>query len=203
MKKFNYSSILFMLVITIIFTSALATIHQLTKDQVQLNEELKEHKSMLYVLDIPFENKTAIEVSNIRTNYIKEIKKESLIYYEGFKGDTLIGYIFPIEGDAVWGYLRGFISLSPDLTEIIGVDFLSHNETPGLGGRIDELQFKQQFRGIQIDPDQEDENYIIYKPNPNGQVDAISGATGTSDAVKRIINKKLESILMEMKGGDN
>lgn len=201
MKKFNYQSIIFMIVISIVFTGSLATINELTKDQVQLNQELKEQKSLLYVLDIPFQDKTAIEVSNLFSNQIKEVEKNGFKYYEGYQNNLLIGYVFPVEGDAVWGNLKGFISLDPSLTKILGVDFLSHNETPGLGGRIDELQFKEQFREIEIDSLQGEGIYIIYRPNPGGQVDAISGATGTSNAVRRILNSNLKAIFAEMEGG--
>ncbi|WP_026476129.1 FMN-binding protein [Alkaliphilus transvaalensis] len=200
MKKFNYNSILFMIVISVVFTGSLALINEATKDAVALNDELREHKSLLYVADIPFNNKTAVEVSNIFQNNVKKVNFNGLVYYEGYQEDVLVSYIFPIEGDAVWGHLKGFISLSTDLTEILGVDFLSHSETPGLGGRIDELSYKEQFRGIEIDPNREDGNYIIYRPNPDGQVDSISGATGTSNAVRRILNENLQAIIKGMEG---
>ncbi|MBM7614891.1 FMN-binding protein [Alkaliphilus hydrothermalis] len=200
MKKMNTTSILFMIVITVIFTGALAFINEVTKEQIDLNQELKEHKSMLYVLNIPLEDKSALEVSNFRSDYIKEANKNDLYYYEAFENHQLTAYIFPFQGEAVWGTLKGLISLTPDLKEVRGIDFLSHSETPGLGGRIDEKQFKEQFRGITINPQQQDSNYINYHPHPNAQIDAITGATGTSNAVKRILNNNLEIIINGMEG---
>ncbi len=201
MKKFNYRSIIFMIVITVLFTSVLATINELTENQIYVNQELKEQKSLLYVLNIPFQDKTALEVSNIYSTQIKTVQRDGFTYYEAYENDSLIGYIFPMEGDAVWGSLRGYISLTPELDQILGVDFLSHSETPGLGGRIDELQFKEQFRRIKVNLSQTDDNYIVYRPNPGGQVDAVSGATGTSKAVRNIINQNLKSIFTIMEGG--
>lgn len=201
MKKFNYRSIIFMIVITVLFTGALATINELTENQIYVNQELKEQKSLLYVLNIPFQDKTALEVSNLYSTQIKAVQRDGFTYYEAYENDSLIGYIFPMEGDAVWGNLRGYISLTPELDQILGVDFLSHSETPGLGGRIDELQFKEQFRRIKVNLSQADDNYIVYRPNPGGQVDAISGATGTSKAVRNIINQNLKSIFTIMEGG--
>ena len=81
------------------------------------------------------------------------------------------------------------------LDKIIGLEFISQEETPGLGGRIDELEFKEQFRDIIINDD--GTNYIIYNPASGGNVDAISGATLTSQAVADFLNKDL----LEIKGG--
>lgn len=202
MKKINYKSVLFMIIISVIFTGALATINEVTKDRVLMNQELKQQQAMLYVLDLPIAKSNAVEVSAMYKSSIKEAQKDSLSYYEGYKDGLMIGYVFPIEGDAVWGNLKGFIALTTDLKEVMGVYFLSHSETPGLGGRIDEPQFKEQFRGIAIDINDQQSNYIIYRPNPNGQVDSITGATGTSNAVRRILNTNLGYILSTMKGGN-
>ena len=200
MKKINYKSILFMIIISVIFTGALAIINEVTKDRVLLNQELKQQKALLYVLDMPYSQSNAVEVSAMFKNTIKEVQKNNLTYYEGHKDGLLIGYVFPFEGDAVWGHLKGFIGLTTDFENVIGVYFLSHSETPGLGGRIDELQFKEQFRGIPLNPN-EKTAFINYRPTPNGQVDSITGATGTSNAVRRILNSNLSQILSTMKGG--
>lgn len=199
MKKINYKSVLFMVIITVIFTGALATINELTKSRVLLNQELKEQKALLYVLDLPTPKSNAIEVNAMFRSSFKEVNKGSLSYYEAYKDGLLVGYVFPFEGDAVWGHLRGFIGLTTDLQNVLGVYFLSHSETPGLGGRIDEMQYKEQFRGISIKGNES--NYIIYRPNPDGQVDSITGATGTSNAVRRILNANLDHILKIMKEG--
>ena len=202
MKKIKYNSVLFMIIISVIFTGALATINEVTKDKVLMNQELKQQQAMLYVLDLPIAKNNAVEVSAMYRSSIKEVQKDNITYYEGYKDGSIIGYVFPIEGDAVWGNLKGFIALTEDLKQVMGVYFLSHSETPGLGGRIDEPQFKEQFRGITIDINDQQSNYIIYRPNHNGQVDSITGATGTSNAVRRILNNNLSYILSTMKGGN-
>ncbi|KAB3534460.1 FMN-binding protein [Alkaliphilus pronyensis] len=200
MKKFNIKAILFMLVLSVIFTGVLAIINEYTKDRILLNEELKQQKSLLYVLDLPIQEKTAVEVSATYSTNIIEKTTNGITYYEGYRDGNIEGYIFPFEGEAVWGTLKGFIALSTDFSEIVGVDFLSHSETPGLGGRIDELQFKEQFRGIEVDITK-DEDYLVYRPNQGGQIDTISGATGTSNAVINILNNNLNNILNDVKEG--
>lgn len=201
MKKINYNSVLFMIIITVIFTGALATINEATKDRVLMNQELKSQQAMLYILNISTTENDAVEVSALYSSTIKEVAGDGIAYYEGYRDGALVGYIFPIEGDAVWGNLKGYIGLNTDLNKVLGVYFLSHSETPGLGGRIDELEFKEQFRGITIDINNQESNYINYRPSENGQVDSITGATGTSNAVRRILNSNLRDILSSMKGG--
>ncbi|KAB3529061.1 FMN-binding protein [Alkaliphilus serpentinus] len=200
MKAFNYKSIMFMLIISVIFTGSLAIINELTANKIEMNLEMKQQKSLLYVLGFSVENQTAVEVSNLYNEAIEVKESEDITYYLGYRDDSLVGYVFPFGGDAVWGFLKGFIALDPSLTKIIGIDFLSHSETPGLGGRIDEEGFKEQFRGVVLNTEDLQE-FIKYRPNPGGQVDAISGATGTSNAVKRIINDNLREILDEAKEG--
>ncbi|ABR49325.1 FMN-binding domain protein [Alkaliphilus metalliredigens QYMF] len=199
MKKFTFKPILFMIILTVVYTGVLATINEVTRDRIQLNEKLSEQRSLLYVLDFSIPD-DAVEVSNFYSTHIEIIEHQGETLYAGYQGDELVGYVIPIVGDAVWGQLTGFVALTPDFTEIIGVEFLSHNETPGLGGRIDELEFKEQFRSIGIDPDAI-ENFIAYRPDPEGQVDAISGATGTSNAVRRILNASLQAFLAETREG--
>ncbi len=75
--------------------------------------------------------------------------------------------------------------MNQDFTQVLGIDFVTHSETPGLGGRISELWFKEQFRAVSINSD--DSDIVTYRPAPDGNVDAITGATLTSDAVRNII----------------
>lgn len=194
MKNFSFKPVIFMIVITIFFTGILALIHEVTADQVLLNSEVKMEKALLYVLDISTKNKSDIEINELFNSHIKTISNDQETYYEGYKNDSLVGYVFPLEGDALWGHLEGLIGVDADYSNIIGIEFVSHNETPGLGGRIDELEFKEQFRDIAID-DTSAQDYIVFKPNPGGQVDSITGATLTSNSVKNILNKALDKIM--------
>lgn len=77
------------------------------------------------------------------------------------------------------------------------MEFISQNETPGLGGRISENPYKEQYRNIDISG--RDNNFIMNNPSPDGNIDAIAGATQTSNFVTQMINKALS----EYKGGGN
>ncbi len=197
MKKFTMKPILFMVVITIVYTAVLAGINAVTEERIALNEQLSEQLSFLYVLNMTPETIEAPTVNRLYQERVEEIQVDGDRLYEAYDEDgNLYAYIVPMVGGALWGELRGIVALAPDFETVLGIDFLSHSETPGLGGRIDEPEFKEQFRGIEIDPEA-DGDFLTYNPNPGGQVDAISGATGTSNAVRNIFNNTMQEFMSE------
>ena len=186
-KKQILYPVLFMLVLTIVYTFMLAFINESTAELISEQETLNIKRSVLYVLDVPSND----DVKETYASVIVESNFEDQIYYEYMKDGTLSGYAFPYTGTGLWGSISGYIAFSPDFSEILGIDFVAHSETPGLGGRIDELSFKEQFRGLTI----QNEDTIIFKPSEGGNIDGITGATLTSDAVRNIINAFITDIL--------
>jgi Na+-transporting NADH:ubiquinone oxidoreductase subunit C len=105
--------------------------------------------------------------------------------------------IYYFSGSGLWGTVTGILAVEDDLSRIVGLDIISHNETPGLGGRIDESWFKEQFRGERIP----DEGIRILKGSgtgdedrENGIVDAVTGASLTSTSMQTIINDALAAL---------
>ena len=85
------------------------------------------------------------------------------------------------------------VGLSLDYLKLKGIKVLEQNETPGLGNRIKEPQFEDQFKGLEITPKVE---YIKYrKPEKPNQIQAITGATISSDAVAKNINNAVAKVL--------
>ncbi len=199
MKKFSFRPVIFMIIVTVIYTGILATINEVTKDRALSNKEVKKQSALLYVLDIPTKGKSPSEINELFNSHFKVVESENDIYYEGYKDNSLVANIYPVQGNALWGSLEGLIGLTPDLNKIVGIEFLSHNETPGLGGRIDEDWFKEQFREVVISKEVS-RDYINYKPNTGGKVDSISGATVTSNSVLNIINENIEKVILGKRG---
>ena len=77
--------------------------------------------------------------------------------------------------------------------------FIKQDETPGLGGRIGEPFYRDQFRGLNIS-DSSPGEIFINRPAPGGNVDAISGATQTSTYVTNMLNSDVSAFL-ESRGG--
>lgn len=188
--------IVFMIVTTVFFTFLLAWLNQVTSDTIALNEKTDLRSKILYVFDIDVEDNDPEIIEEIFNEHIESSVIEDKTIYFTREGDEVSAYAFPVEGIALWGSLEAYVAVTSDLTEILGIEFISHNETPGLGGRISEEWFKEQFRGLDLE-NKEDGKYIIYKPDPSGNVDAVTGATLTSNSVKDILNTNIHEFITE------
>ncbi|HEC69886.1 MAG TPA: FMN-binding protein [Candidatus Omnitrophica bacterium] len=128
-----------------------------------------------------------------QTEKIEEVKD----YYKLFDREgNLLGYVFLAEGQGYQGPVKILFALKPNLEELLGIEIISHQETPGLGAKIDSEEFKQQFRRLKVLPKIE---YLKKKPSLPNQIQAITGATVSSRSVVNILNKKIEQIRRELK----
>jgi len=108
--------------------------------------------------------------------------------------DTLQQVILPVYGKGLWSTMYGFISLDVDMTTVIGFAFYEHGETPGLGGEIDNPNWKQLWPGKRIYDDQGKTRIKVLKgtvdrgsPDAIYQVDGLSGATLTARGVSNLL----------------
>jgi Na+-transporting NADH:ubiquinone oxidoreductase subunit C len=123
--------------------------------------------------------------------------KELFMYYKdgslegiGFI-TTKLGYGFNKAAD-----ISLFICVGPDLETIKGIEVLDHTETPGLGGRMTEEKFKEQFVGKKLKP----KLSLVRGRETVGQneVHAITGASYTSKGIEKIINESMKTFWQEM-----
>jgi Na+-transporting NADH:ubiquinone oxidoreductase subunit C len=132
----------------------------------------------------------------------KDYKDHSLVYECTLKGKE--SYILPIVGVGLWGKMYGFLALKPNGDEVLGISFYKHQETPGLGAKITDDWFKEQFEGKRLLEKEGD--YDSYKgitvlkgfkvanlseAEKPYAVDGISGATITSVGVMDIMKKDI------------
>ena len=112
--------------------------------------------------------------------------------------------MFPVGGPGFWGPVSGMVAVNPQASRILGIAFYKHSETPGLGGRITEEWFTNQFAGIPLYPIEGEKKIFYLKPQggkqaPN-ELDAITGATGTSRAVESFLNQDLDHFMKQVWG---
>ncbi|CRK85694.1 Na(+)-translocating NADH-quinone reductase subunit C [Candidatus Providencia siddallii] len=99
--------------------------------------------------------------------------------------------ILPIYGSGLWSIMYAFISIDRDAITSRGITFYSHGETPGLGGEIDNTNWKKQWAGKKLFNEKGD---IIIKITNRGiinsdhNVDGLSGATLTSNGIQNMFN---------------
>ena len=82
------------------------------------------------------------------------------------------------------GDLKIMVGIDLGAGKMTGMEVVSHSETPGLGARIEEPSFRQQWNGLPA------ADTIALSDN-GGTIDAISGATTTSGAAVRGTNEAL------------
>lgn len=118
-------------------------------------------------------------------------------------GGVLKSYVVPIEGYGLWDIIKGYIALdSSDVNTVKGVSFYEHHETPGLGARITEAWFREQWKDKKIfDDDGELVSIKVAKGKAENEVspaqlphyvDGISGATLTGKGINFFLKRDLE-----------
>ena len=116
------------------------------------------------------------------------------VYVANLNGATK--YILPLSGKGLWGGIGGYLALDEDKNTIYGVNFNHESETPGLGAKIVEMPFREQFEGKHIrNAAGEVVSVAVLKAGKHAdgqeQVDAISGATITSSGVSTMLEVNL------------
>jgi len=110
------------------------------------------------------------------------------------QGGQLESLILPVRGYGLWSTLHGFLAVKPDLNTVVGLGFYQHAETPGLGGEVDNPKWKGLWPGKTLFDDSGKPIIKIVKggvdpasPEAGHQVDALAGATLTSNGVDRLM----------------
>ena len=104
--------------------------------------------------------------------------------------------ILPIYGKGLWSTLYGFIAIDADRVTIRGITFYEHGETPGLGGEVENENWKAQWVGKKVTGEVDGKPIQISvkkglvvpgDPQADYQVDGLSGATITSNGVTDLV----------------
>ena len=240
-------TILFMIVITIIFISALASINELSEERVIQNAKIDRYKSILYAFDIfpgnvqeqdlgltsttndiPWQQDQILQniEKQIRTikvpvtseqvqllkNSFLAVKDSVEIFVQTNEAREVVAYGFPLRGKGLWGTITAFGVISADLNKMVGIDFTEQVETPGLGARITEIEFKYFFRNLDLSgfEDQSPTPPIILVKNKDktnldestNSFQAITGATQTVDGVLKMVNSDLRFYIEVIRGNE-
>lgn len=97
--------------------------------------------------------------------------------------------VIPCYGAGLWGPIWGYLAVEEDGKTLAGAVFDHKSETPGLGAKITEDFFQAQFPGKKLGDGAE--RFAVVKGGAKGAehgVDAISGATITSQSLGKTIN---------------
>lgn len=187
--------------ITLVAGLLLGIVYDITKEPIASAQENRKQEAFQAVL--PGANKFEIEESF-------DVKvAEKIIQENGFSDDITevaagidqdgktMGYVINVTSHEGYG---GDIQLSVGILNdgtVKGIEMLSISETAGLGMKANESDFKNQFK------DKEVSQFVYTKSGEKGddKIDAISGATITTNAVTNAVNSALVYFESEL-GGD-
>ncbi len=187
MKKLNAKVVLIptvaLLVICLVATTLLAFTNSITAEKIALNAVETENASRALVLE------GGATYSDITT------AENGVTYCTGYdKIGNEIGYIFTAGAKGYGGTVSVMVGMDMEGT-IIGLEILSHSETPGLGANAVKDDFKSRFDG-------KSGALTVDKNSNDGQnIQAITAATITSKAVVEAVNTITETFTQVTAGG--
>lgn len=115
------------------------------------------------------------------------------LYVAKVNNDTI--YVVPLYGRGLWGGISGYLALKKDFDTVFGSYFTHESETAGLGARIVEEEFQEKFIGKKAFSDSTFQKVALVLSkkieNPEHEVDAITGATLTSNGVSEMFQTSL------------
>lgn len=126
---------------------------------------------------------------------IKRLPEYMPVYIVKDEAGAIQRLILPVHGAGLWSTLYGFLALEGDLNTIGGLKFYQHAETPGLGGEVDNPNWRAIWNGKLAFNEAGDPSIQLVKggvdhsaPGSASRIDSLAGATLTARGVENLIN---------------
>ncbi len=124
---------------------------------------------------------------------VRRIANNAVVYLIRPGGGEVEGVIIPISGYGLWSTLYGYLALDRDGRTIRGITYYEHGETAGLGGEVDNPNWKALWPGRKAYDENGKPAIQVAKGHvgPPDQapyrVDGLAGATITSNGVTNML----------------
>jgi Na+-transporting NADH:ubiquinone oxidoreductase subunit C len=170
------------LAVTAVVVAAVSGAYLLTADRIKANETLFLKRAVLKAAGLQMPREAAaverLYVARVRT--VAGTGRYEVLAEDG----AVMGLVLQGAGVGLWGVIRAVVGFDAVGERLTGIEFLEHCETPGLGARIEEAWFRDQFKGkrgpLSLVPEG--------APDKENEFDAITGATITSKGVRDLVN---------------
>lgn len=172
--------------IALISAAALAFTYGQTKPILDEQARQRQIQAVTNVVPGDFDNEPTEEA--ITVDGFEGIE----IYPATAGGDRIGTAVRTFSSDGYGGNVTLMVGFDPD-GAITGTTVLSHTETPGLGAKMTEAEFQEQFNGMTVGSG-------IQVRKDGGEIDAITAATISSRAFCNAINRAWEAV--QAAGGD-
>lgn len=200
--------VLFMAALALFFGAAVAVVHYSTLGLLERNERLHRNRVLCRAFLVEpagggAEDYEAAVAGHIRPLDVSAGGRRFMAYEKAEGPDPAVGFVFVSQG--FWDRITGILVLSPDLKRCVNVQFFEQSETPGLGARIEEKWFTDQFNGLVVGWEAPPDQRLIIggRPDPalKNRVDGITGASQTTMALMKSLNGELELFRQAYAGG--
>ena len=187
--------------ITLIAGLILGFVYELTKEPIRIQEEKAVQEACAQVFESAAQfAELPYEASEEMALELAETGVEIGTVFQALGADgSLLGYV--VQSTSTEGYggdIVLYLGVTLDGT-LNGISLLEISETPGLGMRAQEV-LAPQFRGKQVSQF----TYIKTGGSSDSEIDAISGATITTEAVTNAVNGGLKvAEALRQGGADN
>lgn len=181
--------------ITLIAGLLLGVVYEVTKEPIARSQEAAKQAAYKTVLS-DADNFTAVGVVADQATQDGCVVDEVA---EAKKGSETVGYVVTTTSkEGYGGDVQISIGIAMDGT-IKGVEVLSISETAGLGMKAQEESFRSQYTNKAVD------SFTVTKSGAtaDGEIDALSGATITSNAFTNAVNTGLSYFKTVLGGSTN
>lgn len=173
---------LILLLITAISAFILATSNNATSDKIEEADRIANDEARKEILP---DAKDFEPIDKEKLDSIQSSNEGVLEIFEGKdKSGEIVGYTLKTVVGGFGGDIEMITGVSVD-GKITGIDVLNHSETPGLGAKAEEPEFQQRFKDV---PTENELIIVKESPSNNNEVEAITSATITSNAVADGVN---------------
>ena len=172
LKSSLTNMLLSLTLITLVAAGLLAGIYSLTKDTIAATNAAKQQAAIIAVLP---------QVEGL--NIAEPLEVDGITIFKAHQGDTFAGAAVKVAENGFGGTFHVMVGFDNAGT-ITGFEVLDHQETPGLGSKMQEW-FQNVRTIIGLNPAQS--NLTVSKDG--GDVDAITAATISSRAFLAAVNK--------------
>ncbi len=177
MKK-THHMLLTLTLVAVLSSGALVGVYKYTNPMIKANQQKALKEAIFQVLP--------------QAESFEVIVKNNKEIYKGLDSSgNVVGYAFVGEGPGYQGIIKVIIGADPKLKEIIGIQILESVETPGLGQKITSSSFREQFHRLDVTSPVK---LVKRKPTSSNEIQAITGATISSQAVVDIVNSTVEKV---------
>jgi len=197
----NSYTIIYSAILVVVVAFLLAFVYQSLKPMQEANVALDQKKQILNSLDM-----RGLSDEDAEETYNRVVKENSRngnkFYVCNVKGKSI--YVFPLKGMGLWGGISGYLAVDGmDMNTVYGAYFNHESETAGLGAEIkDNLNWQKNFTGKKIfRAGTSDISLGVKKKveNPENEVDAVTGATLTSNGVDEMLKESLKKYELKKK----